>query len=106
MKPGSSQPGWRISMAWRRGRRFPALSGAGPGAAGEPVVVAFGERGGGLGVARQQRQESVEFFLVEAEARRELPQQGPQLLFQPQYPLREEIGERRLDLAQLFHMGD
>ena len=43
--------------------RVPQLAaafGARPGAAGEPVVVAAGERGGGLGVARQDGEEMVE----------------------------------------------
>src|SRR5438067_4359008 len=48
----------------------------------------------------------VEPLGIEAETRRELPQKGPELLFQPQHPRGEEIGERRFDVAQLFQMGD
>ena len=68
----------------RRGRessggefdRVPQLSpalGPRPGAAGEPVVVAAGERGGSLSVARQDREETVETFGVKSKAGRELP---------------------------------
>src|SRR5438067_5531937 len=48
----------------------------------------------------------VEPLGIEAEARRELPQKRPELLFQPQHPRGEEIGERRFDVAQLFQMRD
>ena len=48
----------------------------------------------------------VEPLGVESEPRRELPQKGPELLFEPQHAGGEEIGERRLDVAQLLQVGD
>ena len=89
--------------------RVPQLApafGPRPGAAGEPVVVAAGERGGRLRVARQEREEMVETLGVKSEARRKLPQERAQLLLEPQYAGGEEIGERRLDIVQLFEVGD
>ena len=64
------------------------------------------EHGGGIAVTRQQRQKPFKFFPVKAEARRELPQKRTKLVAEPQHTLRNEIGERRLDVAQLLHMGD
>ncbi len=75
-------------------------------AAGEPVVVAAGECGSRLGVARQDREEMVETLGVKFKSRRELPQKGAELLFEPQYTGGEEIGERRLYIIQLFEVGD
>jgi len=86
--------------------QFAVLRGLGPGAIGEPVATAFGKGRGGVGVARQQREEMIEPFGGEAEARRELPQHGPELLLEPQDARGEEIGERRLDFAQPPDMGD
>ena len=82
------------------------LRGLGPGAIGEPVATAFGKGRGGVGVARQQREEMIEPFGGEAEARRELPQHGPELFLEAQDPGGEEIGKRGLDLAQSPDMGD
>src|ERR1700694_1234796 len=48
----------------------------------------------------------VEALEREAEARRELPQERAEFLLQPQDPGGEEIGERRLDLAQPPDVGD
>ena len=66
----------------------------------------LGERRRGFGVARQEGKELLEPRRVEAEARRELPQEGPQLLLEPQYAGGEEIGERGLYIMQLFEVGD
>ncbi len=89
--------------------RVPQLApafGLRPGAAGEPVVVAAGERGGRLGVARQNGEEVVETLGIKSEARRELPQEGAEFLVEAQYAGGEEIGERRLYVSQLFEVGD
>ena len=83
----------------------PAL-GLGPGTLGKPVAAAFGEGGSGLGIARQQGEEMVEAFGIEAEIGRELPQARAELLLQPQDARGEEIGERGLDLAQPPDVGD
>src|SRR5215472_13607215 len=48
----------------------------------------------------------VEALGREAEARRELPQHGPELFLEAQDAGGEEIGERGLDLAQPPDMGD
>src|SRR5207237_65470 len=82
--------------------QWPLFFDLGPGAAGEPMVMPLGQGRGGLGVARQQREERIELLFVEAEARRELPEQRPELFLQPQHSLGEKIGERRFDVAQLF----
>ena len=86
--------------------QLPSAFGLRPGAAGEPVVVAAGERGGRLAVARQDREEMVETLGVKFEARRELPQEGAEFLVEAQYAGGEEIGERRLYVSQLFEVGD
>ena len=86
--------------------QFAVLRGLGPGAIGEPVATAFGKGRGGVGVARQQREEMIEPFGGEAEARRELPQHRAELLPEPQDTGGEEIGERGLDLAQPPDVGD
>ena len=43
---------------------------------------------------------------VEPEAGRELPQEGAELLLEPQHAGGEEIGERRLYIMQLFEVSD
>ena len=86
--------------------QFAPTLGPGPGALGEPLAAMFGECRGGLGVSRQKRKEMVEALGREAEARRELPQHGAELLLEPQDAGGEEIGERRLDLAQPPDMRD
>ncbi len=86
--------------------QLPPAFGPRPAAAGEPVVVAAGERGGRLGVARQNREEMVETLGVKFEARRELPQEGAEFLVEAQYAGGEEIGEGRLYFFQLFEVGD
>src|SRR5271169_6800096 len=48
----------------------------------------------------------VETLGREAEARRELPQYGTELLFEPQDTGREEIRQRGFDLAQPPDVGD
>ena len=77
-----------------------------PSAAGEALVVPFGEGRRLLGVPRQQGEEMFEARRVEPEARRELPQEGALLLIEAQHAGGEEIGERRLDIAQLLQMRD
>src|SRR5204863_1640716 len=84
----------------------PLAAGSGPGATLDAVVVPRRQMGRSFAVARQQCQKPVELFDIETEARRKLPQKRPELFFQPQYAGGEEIGERRLDVAQLFHMRD
>src|SRR5207244_9803322 len=80
--------------------------GLSPGALGEPFAAAFGECCRGLGVSGEKREEMVEALGREAEARRELPQAGAELLLKPQDAGSKEIGERRLDLAQSPAVGD
>ncbi len=84
----------------------PLAPGSGPGTALYAMIVARRHIGRGFGVAGQQCQEPIELFGVETEARGKLPQKRPELFFQPQYARGKEIGERRLDIAQLFHMRD
>src|SRR5215467_10074622 len=48
----------------------------------------------------------IEARRVEPEARRELPQEGAELLLKPQHAGGEEIGERRLYIMQLFEVSD
>ena len=86
--------------------QLPPAFGARPGTTGEPVIVAAGECGGRLGVARQDREEMVETLGVKSESGRELPQKRAELLFEPQYAGGEEIGERRLYIIQLFEVRD
>jgi hypothetical protein len=50
-----------------------------PGAAGEALVMAARQRERRVAVARQHREEGVEALRVEAELRRELPQDRPSL---------------------------
>src|SRR5690606_3395492 len=80
--------------------------GAGPGAAGQAVVVAAGELRCGGGGAGQQREEAREAVAVEGEVGRELPEDGAELVAEEQHAGGEEVGERRLDVAQLLHVGD
>ena len=70
------------------------------------MIVMLRQFRGGRAVPRKQREEPVEPFGVEAKTRRELPQERPQLLLQPQHAGGEEIGKRRFDIAQLLQMGD
>ena len=67
-----------------------------PGAAGEPLVVLFGQGRSGLAVPRQQGEEMIEARRVKPEPRRELPEERPELLLEAQHAGGEEIGERRL----------
>jgi hypothetical protein len=77
-----------------------------PGAIGETLVVAAGERGCRLGIARQDREEVVKTLGVKFEARRKLPQERVQLLLEAQHAGGDEIGERRLDVAKLLQVRD
>ena len=57
-------------------------------------------------IERQRCQERLEGRRIEAEARRELPQHRSELAAEPQHARGEEIGHRRLGLAELQHVGD
>src|SRR5690348_13237015 len=70
------------------------------------MIVMRRHIGRGFAVTRQRCQEPVKLLGVETEARRKLPQKRPELFFETQYARGKEIGERRLDIAQLFHMRD
>src|SRR5687768_18278575 len=53
------------------------------------------QRGGLIGVARQQREEAFQALGVEAEAWRELPQERAQLGAELEKTLGEEVGDRK-----------
>ncbi len=86
--------------------QLPPAFGARPGAAGESLLVPFGEGRRGLGVPWQQSEEMFEARGVESEARRELPEERAELVIEAQHAGGKEIGERRLDVAKLLQMRD
>jgi len=65
-----------------------------------------GKLRGGDGIARKQIEELTEPFGVPSEVWRKLPENRPQLFAQAKNAGRKEIGERRLDIAQFFHVRD
>lgn len=77
-----------------------------PGPSLDMPVMPLGECCRRIAVLRQQRQETLEKIGIESHVRRELPEDRPKLGAKPQQAGGEEIGERRLDLAQPQHMGD
>jgi len=64
------------------------------------------QRRRGLGVVRQQRQETVHALRVETHARRQLPQEGAQLRPQRQDARRQEVRKRRAHIVQVQHVRD
>jgi hypothetical protein len=78
----------------------------GPAAAGQPLVVLAGQITGFGRRARQPRQELSQDVLIEGQVRRQLPEDGPEFGLQRQHPGGEEVGQRRVDIAQLLQMGD
>ena len=76
------------------------------GAAVHAVVVAGGDRRGGVRVARQLREEGLEALGLEGQHRRELPEDGAELVLQLEDAVGEEVGQRRLDLLEPAHVGD
>ena len=72
----------------------------------EPRVVLTGELCRRAGAARQQVQERVDPRGVEAQARRELPEQRAQLGTEREDARGEEVGQRHADVAQLLEVGD
>src|SRR5690606_22998816 len=71
----------------------------------EALVVFAGQRRGLVAALRQQREKSLE-ALVEGHPLGKLPQDRAELRPQTQEPGREEVGERRLHVAQLLHVRD
>src|SRR5205823_2852887 len=64
------------------------------------------QTGGRATIARQQIKELRQSFRVEAETRRQLPENRPKLLAKRQHTRGEEIGQGRFDVAQFFHVRD
>ncbi len=73
----------------------------------DAAIVLPGELSRFLGIAGQHRQEALQPFGFEAEIRRELPQEGPQLFLQRQHAGGKEVrqGRARLFVAEAQHMG-
>ena len=60
----------------------------------------------GSAVPRQERQEGFEPIRIETHERRELPQDGAELLVEREHSRREEVRERLFDAAELQHVRD
>src|SRR6266511_5399489 len=75
-------------------------------AASHFLVAAARERARLVGVARQQIEEALESIGVEAEHRRQLPQERTELVAQIGDARGEEVRERQLRVAKLQHMRD
>src|SRR6185369_5157774 len=59
-----------------------------------------------LSCSRQQLEERVEALQIEWPLWRELPQNRAELVLELEHARGEEVCERRLDVAQLLHVGD
>ena len=116
---GHHQPDPELAQQRREGRGavavVPDLQGVpqrpvgqhpGPGPVGQPLVVASGQVGRFAGGGGQPGEEVGQPVGVESQRRRQLPQQRSQLVLQGQHPGAEEVGQRRVDVAQLLHVGD
>ena len=57
----------------------PVLPGTGPGAPGEPVIMALGERGGGFCIARQPRKNASSFGSSKRKRGENCHKKGPSL---------------------------
>ena len=75
-------------------------------AAVEAMVVLAREPLGVGEIARQQIEEGARLVGVEAEHRRQLPQDRAELLAEEQHALREEVGQRRVRLLELEHVRE
>src|SRR5581483_9372627 len=77
-----------------------------PAPALDAAVVPLRERQRRLGIARQAREEALDARGIEAEVRRQLPQQRAELAAEAKHARGEEIRERRLELGEPAHVGD
>ena len=103
MKAGVSYDGWRTSIAWRSGRSSSVVVNARPSirsscldasAAAAAVVRGSSARKSAIRPASKPR------------FGRQLPEHGPELGPQSEHARGEEVGQRRLDVAQLLHVRD
>ncbi len=76
------------------------------GASFQALVMPAGDLRGLMGGLRQHPEEGLEHLGVETHRGRELPEDGPQLLAQLEQARGEEVGQRRVDVAQLEHVRD
>src|SRR5690606_3911583 len=77
-----------------------------PAALLHAVIVGPGESRCRPHRARQLPHECIESFRVEPTPRRELPEDRPELVTEPEHARREEVRERRAHIVELFHVRD
>src|SRR5947207_14846680 len=70
------------------------------------VIMLLAESRRRFGVSRQQRKEVAETFSIKSEVWRQLPQNRAQLFAQSENAGGEKVRQRRLCVAQLFHLSD
>ena len=77
-----------------------------PGARFQVIIVLFGQLCCAASVARQQFEKFFQPFFVPTEVRQELLENRPEFFAKSQHTRGKEVGKRRFDIAQLFHVCD